>query len=229
MAVEKKLTKRDETLVKVLDRLSEDISKQQDLVAETNKKQLELAADIERHEARHSSQYGAADQTIEKTHEALIRYRSDMLSLVNEQDRINEAMKELNKKQITIAYSQDNIVNALTNIDKRLEMHEKIIHDLNESTAHYETTLSGELAQMNRHIAKQHLETEKRLDEVNRETQKRLSELNQDTMRRLKSLDEVESALNVLLIRTQPREKKPFFLLRLFNRIKRLPKVIRRR
>ena len=58
-----------------------------------------------------------------------------------------------------------------------------------------------------------------------------LEKLQQDTARRLLVLGDIESALQTLLIRTEPPEKKPFWFIRLLRRAglfcrKKLPRLL---
>ena len=259
MAGERKLSQRDEMLIKVLDRMSDNIWKQEMLLDEIIKQQLEQTANIERAWLQLHMRHDTADSAREKTHEDFLRYRSDMLHLVNEQDRLNDIVKDVGKKQAAIAFSQDSIVNTLTSLDqqfdtqmtdinkkqttfafsqdsmtnaladldKRLETQEKVIREINTYTIRHEDTLSKEIADMNRNIARLHIETDKIVDKSNRETKKQLDEARHDTMRRLQALDEIASSLDVLLLRTEPPEKKPFFIMRLFRKFRSALKKIR--
>ena len=222
MANESKLSQRDETLVKVLDRLSDGITQQSTLLDELGKRQIELATDMERNERRQLIRLESTDGSIEKTQEAVQRYRSDMLSLVNEQDRMNIHITEMSKKQLAIAYSQDNIVNIITDLKNRVESQEKTVHEINTHSINHEEALPREIGDMSRSVSKLHMDTEKRLVEMHKETQRLLDKMKVDIERRLIALDKIEASLEILLIRTEPPEKKPFILVRLFHRIRLL-------
>ena len=220
MAEKGKLSQRDQTLVKILDRLSDDIRNQDIRLEETKNRLLELFADIERAWAKQHARHDFSDVAIEKTQSEIQRYRSDMLSLVNEQDRMNAAMIDLTKKQAAIAYSQDNLVNTMKDLSKRLEVQEKAVHDIGEHSEKHEETLTSQLKDLSRNVAKLHMDTEKRLGEMHTDTHRLLRDMKADTIRRLLALDKIEESLGVLLIRTEPRQKKPFILVRLFRRIR---------
>ena len=259
MANEKKLSQRDETLVRILERLSDDIQKQGILLDVVGKQQLEQSANIERVGLAQHARLDLSDAATEKTHETFLRYRSDMLHIVNEQDRLNDIIRDLVKKQAAIAFSQENIANILSELSERLETHEKAVRDVNTYSIKHEEALtslaarlevqentirevnkysirhderlSKEISDMSRSVTKLHMDTEKsigdmtraaekRLGEVNRDTQRRFGELSRDTMRRLMALDKIESSLGVLLVRTEPPEKKPFFTVRLYRRFR---------
>ena len=220
MAVEKKLTQRDETLIKVLDRLSDDIKKQQLLLDDVAKLQLELLAEIERSGLRQHARIDLTDAAIDKTQETFVRYRSDMLHLVNEQDRLNDISAEISKKQAAIAFSQDNIVNILTDISNRLETQGKDLRELSAHSAKQGETLSREISGTNRDLTKLHMDTEKRLIDAQREVKREQEKTRIDIERRLLTLDKIESSLEVLLIRTEPPEKKPFFAVRVIRNLR---------
>ena len=252
MSGERKLSQRDEMLIKILDRLSDNIWKQELLLDEIIKRQLEQTANTERAWLQLHVRHDASDSAREKTHEDFLRYRSDMLHLVNEQDRLNDIVKDVgkkqaaiafsqdsiintltsldqrldtqiddvNKKQTTFAYSQDSMTNALADLDRRLETQEKVIREINKYTIRHEETLSKEIYEMNRNATKLHIETDKTVGNANRETRKQISEAMHDTMRRLQALDRIESSLDVLLLRTEPPVKKPFFIIHLFHKFR---------
>ena len=220
MAGNKQLSQRDETLVKVLDRLSENVLNHESLLEEILTQQRELVADMERTERRLLARQDTAEASTEKTHENILRYRSDLLSLVNEQDRLNEIIKELTKKQSTIAYTQDGITRGLSAISSSFEAQDRIVRDISTYSVKHEETLSTEIAAMNRSVAKLHMDTEKRLGEAHKETQRQLEKIRMDVERRLLALDKIEESLNVLLIRTEPPEKKPFFIKRIHLRLR---------
>ena len=220
MAAEKKQTQRDETLIKVLDRLSDSIAKQDERLDEISKTQLSQLADMERNESRQLMRLDTTEGSIEKTQEAISRYRSDMLSLVNEQDRMNEIIKDMSKKQASLAYTQDGIISALAGINARLEETEKLVREVNIHSIRHEELLPKEIASMNRSVSKLHMDTEKRLGDAQKETQDRLEKIKLDVERRLLALDKIESSLDVLLIRTEPPEKKPFIILRILLRLR---------
>ena len=240
MAGDKKLTQRDEALVRILDRLSDDVQKQsttleeitriQNVLSESversEKRQSEISADTERADRRNNMRLDGTDAAIEKAHESVLRFRSDMLSLVNEQDRLNTVATELNKKNTSIALAQDNMVNLLAAMSKQQEEYGKLIHEINTHSIHHEEILPREIAEMSRSVSKLHMDTEKRLGEMHKETQRQLERIRIDVERRLLALDKIEAALEVLLVRTEPPEKKPFFIVRIFRwlRMKRKEK-----
>ena len=249
MSDERNMSLRDETLIKVLERLADSISSQESLLKEAAKKQHELYSEMESIERRQLLRQNAAVSATERSSEAISRYRSDMLSLVNEQDRMNEIITELNKKQLALAYSQDNIINMITDINgriqtqektvggiaysqesskntltdlsSRIEMQERVVNEINTHSVRHEELLPKEIGALNRSIGKLHADTEKRIVELQRETQKQLDKMKLDYERRLLALDKIEAALEILMIRTEPPEKKPFFIIRFARWIRR--------
>ena len=217
MVSESKMSQRDETLIKVLDRLSDNIQNQELLLDEIKKRQLELSVDMERTGLWQHSQHEETGASLEKTRETFLRYRSDMLRLVNEQDRMNDIVMDLKKKQAAVVYAQDNITRGLLDLNARMETQEKSMRELNAFSVQQGEKSSREIADANRSVTKLHMDTDKRLGEEHRETHRRLDEIKRDTIRRLMTLDKIEASLDVLLIRTEPPEKKPFFVIRIFR------------
>ena len=83
-------------------------------------------------------------------------------------------------------------------------------------------TISRDVENVGRNAAKLHEETEKHLKDEQRDIRHQVEELRKETMRRLLALDKIEATLEVIMVRTEPPEKKPFFLLRFFRAIGRL-------
>ena len=214
MTNEMKISQRDETLIKVLDRLSDNIQKQESFLEDITKRQLESSVELERTGQWQHARHDDTEASLEKTRETLLRYRSDMLKLVNEQDRLNDLVIDLNKKNATIAYVQESITNSLADISSRLDTQEKSIREISTYSVQQGEALSRKISEMNRDTAKLHTDTEKRIGDAYRDFQRQLADIRRDTMRRLLALDKVESSLEILLIRTEPPEKKPFFVIR---------------
>lgn len=291
---------RDATLVRILERLSHQIQDFDARLIEIEKHQHELPASMERAGIRHDNRQADTESELEKLNSAFLRYRSDMLKLVNEQDVLDKNMTGLGKRQDTIAAAQEVIgqdvkrlterfdtqekavsehyeyavrqgevvfkdidgVNRktkelFTDTEKRFDAISKEIDGVNRNTKELFTDtekrfdaiskeidgvnrnakemftdtekriigLDEGITDVNRNAAKLHLETEKHLKDDLRELRRQIEELRKETMRRLLALDGIESALEVLLIRTEPPEKKPFFMLRIFRKIGRLFRV----
>ena len=227
MASEKKISNRDETLIKILERLSDEIREQQLLMEDLAKQQHELAVNMERSRLQYNSRHDVTNSAIERSQDSIQRYRSDLLSLVNEQDRMNLAMSDLIKKQAAIAFTQDNISNVLSDIAKHFESQWKDIREANAHSVRQGESLTRDIAGVSRNISKLHMDTEKRSGEMHHETQRQLEKIRIDVERRLLSLDKIEASLDTLLIRTEPPEKKPFFVIRIVRRLRLFIKNIR--
>jgi predicted phage tail protein len=239
----KDVSQRDMTLINILDRFSEQISKQDIYIEELAKRQQELISAVEISEQRQHSRFDGTEQSLERFGQDFSRYRSDIQKLVNEQFFINDNLKEIDKRQASIDIAQEKIRQDLEKLEQRFEAQEKSLHthyeySLNQSDAfpkkveemnqtvakmhmdtdkrlteeHKET--QRQVDEMNRSIVKMHMDTDKRLSEEHKETQKQLKATRSETMNRLLALDGMEAALREILIRTEPPEKKPFFLLR---------------
>jgi len=115
---------------------------------------------------------------------------------------------------------------SFADFDERYKKQEKAVSDHHELSLKHAEEFPKELAETNRNVAKLHVETEKNLGKMHSDTQKQLERMQQDTMRRLLAFDGIESALQTLLIRTEPPEKKPFILIRIFKKIFRFFRVV---
>ena len=261
MATERKPSQRDATLVKVLERLvdqlrqydtrleeiTNDVRQNNARLDEMTKKQRELSESVTNVMSRNDSwrvmQQDVTDTTLEKFSETMLHYRSDMVSLVREQDRIDDSIKDLSKRQDMIAAAQEEIGKDVSSLDERFEHQEKTsrehyeysvkrgeaaskeIEDVNRQTAkhHVDTEkvigdghkeIQKQLVEADKKVSKLHLETEKNLGGEHKDIKKEIIELRQETKRRLLALDGIEATLQVLMIRTEPPEKKPFFVIR---------------
>jgi len=214
--------------------MADHLQKQDQILEDVIKRQLESIKATETAEVNRKTLQFEADATLEKLHESISRYRSDMLSLVNEQDHINKNIDSLNNLINKTNYALETANHQLTVLEKRIKIQE------NTANGHYTHSLEQAeampkaVADSTRSITMLHIETEKNLEKLHQETQRQLEKLQQETARRLLVLDDVESALKTLLIRTEPPEKKSFWVIRLYRRISvyfrsRLSRLFRRK
>jgi len=227
MAGEKKASNRDETLINILERLSDNIRNQQLQLDDIASMQHDLSVSMERAGLQYNSRHDVTNAAIERSQESIQRYRSDILSIVNEQDRTNMLVSDLSKKQAAIAFTQDNISHALSDMIKLLEAQKKDTHDANEFSVRHGESLTKDISGVDRNVAKLHMDFEKRTGDMRKETQQQLEKIRMDFERRLLSLDKIEAALDLLLVRTEPPEKKPFFVIRIVRRLRLFIKNIR--
>ena len=218
MAEKSKITRRESALVSILERMADQLQKQDSLLDDVVNRQLEFSKTLERTEFGHRSRQIEYEEAITKVQESFSRYRSDMLSLVNEQDHINENMAEYNALMNKTAYALEGSNQNIAALERKVEAQERSIREHIEHSYKQEELFHKELADTNRYFAKLHMDTEKYLGKMHLETQKQLEKVQQETTRRLMVLGEMESALQTLLIRTEPPEKKPFWFTRLFRR-----------
>ena len=278
MADKAKTLHRDAALVNILGRMAEQLQKQDQMLEDVARRQIELSKTVESNDFQQDARQTQADVAIGKLQDSFSRYRSDMLSLVNEQDTINRNISSLNSLINSTIYSLEKVNQAFSGLDEHVRTQEKSVHDhfahslkqaeifpklvsdsnhiitklhmdteknlgkmhqesqqqladSNRSVAklhmdseknlgkmHQETL--QQLADSNRNVAKLHMDSEKNLEKMQQSTQRQLEKLQQETTRRLLVLDDMESALETLLIRTEPPEKKPFWFIRLFRRVR---------
>ena len=294
-------TQRDVTLVKILERLSKQIQQFDSRMEGVEKRQQELPDKMGGVGLRQNLDIVDAKDEIEKLHDTFLRYRNDMLKLVNEQDRLDDSMKDLAKRQDIIVGAQETISRDTESLDERFSKQEKAVSEYAQYSVRQGEDLSKDIEGVNKNAAKLYLDTEKRLDGLTKDiegvnknaaklyldTEKRLDnltkdiegvnrnagklyvdterrldtiakdvenvgrnaaklhedterqfkdeqreikhqveELRKETMRRLLALDKIEATLEIIMVRTEPPEKKPFFLLRFFRMIGRFFAVI---
>lgn len=225
MAEKSKISERDATLVNILDRMAGQLQRQELLLEEIVKRQDDFSKAMDNAKFSQGSLRSENDTAFKRLYDALTRYRSDMLSLVNEQDRINERMAELHKVLNKTAYTLEIADQRLSDFYERVKIQEKAVHDHYEHSLKQAGMIPQKFADTDRNVAKLHADTEKRLGEMHRETQRQLEKLQQETSRRLLALDSIEDALRTLLIRTEPPEKRPFFMIRFVKKVGGLLKI----
>ena len=259
MAAEKNgMSERDTTLINILDRMIGQLQRQDTLLDDLVKRQEEFSKAMESVEFRQETllddlmqrqeEFSKAMESVQFSREsmqaetgagfdrlrdALSRYRSDMLSLVNEQDHINKKMDDMNALVNKTAYAMGNADQKLTDLSERIKIQEKAIGANYEHSLKQAETAQIKFDETNRNIVKLHADEEKHLGEMHRETQRQLEKTQQETSRRLLALDSIEDALRTLLARTEPPAKKPFWIVRQVKKIGgfcriRLPLMVRR-
>ena len=230
MADKAKVSGRESALVSILERVVGQLRKQDQMLEDLAARQLELSAAVERVELGARSRQFDPEAAIGKLQDSFSRYRSDMLSLVNEQDHINKNLTSLNNLINKTTYALENINQKLAGLEERLKVQEKASGEHYTHSLKQAEILPKEIADSNRSVTKLHMDTEKSLATLHQETQRQLGKLQQETTRRLLALDGIESALQTLLVRTQPPERKPFWFVRVFRKVvgffnKRLSKL----
>ena len=212
-------SKRDLVLAKVLERLSEHIQEYNVRLEEIEKKQHEIFEEVKNFELHYDIRLNESLSSFERLNQSMQRYRSDMLGLVNEQDRLNEFTKELAKRQTLISGAQEKILQNMSFLESRYKVQEKTAHDHYSHSLEQADTFARELADAKHSVVKLQAATEKRLTEMHTDVNKHIERIRKDTMDRLLALDGIEAALSTILIRTEPPEKKPFWLARVFKRL----------
>jgi chromosome segregation ATPase len=219
MSEKANVTQRDKALLAVLERIAGELGDQDILLENIVKSQNEYSKMMHATDIKLDAQRVNTEKLIDKIFDSISHYRSDMLSLVNEQDRINESVNELGKliKQTTF---------EIENTNKRISMLEEKIKPL-------ETTISGNyehslkhteittnlFADMEHNVTMLHAGTEKSLNDLHVETEQQLEKMQQETSRRFLALVGIEAALNTLLIRTEPPVKKTSPIIRMSRRV----------
>ena len=218
MADKAGMSHRDSVLISVLERLSDQLLRQDQLLEDIVNHQRELAKAVETAELHLNARQVGADEASGKLSESITRYRSDMLSLVNEQDHINKNIAGLNELINKTVYALEKVNLNFEQLEQRVKAQEKTLAGHFAHSLKQAETLPVEIGESTRSITKLHMDTEKNLGEMHRETQRQLEKLRQETTRRLLVLGDIESALSTLLIRTERPEKKPSWLIRLLRR-----------
>jgi len=225
MAEKGKTSHRDTTLVNILERMADQLQKQDKLLEDVVKQQFELSNAYESQELRIAARQNDVVAAVEKLQESFSRYRSDMLSLVNEQDHMNKNTVELSNLVNKAFYSVEHSANELSELGENARTQEKLVQKHYEHSLRQSENLPKEIEESTRSITKLHMDSEKNLGKMHQETQRQLEKLQQETTRRLLVLGNIESELQTLLIRTEPHDKRPNWLVLVFRRVVRFFRV----
>jgi len=219
MAEKSKTPDRDKALINILERLGGELQRQGDVLEDVIRNQEELSGALRSAEFQLGAQQSACEKSIEKISETISHYRSGMLSLVNEQDRINESLKDMRRMIHDTNFALETSNQTMAGLDERASAQDKAMRDFYKHSLKQEAVTQKGIADTERTVLKLHTETEKRITDIHRENQAQLEKLQQDTMRRLLVLDGIDAALDTLLIRTEPPEKKPLAFVRMFKKL----------
>ncbi|MDR2598811.1 MAG: hypothetical protein LBC73_00870 [Oscillospiraceae bacterium] len=220
MAEETKGTARDQALIRILERLASEMQDQDLMLDELLEQQGSLSKTFEKTSLHLRSAQSDADRSYDRLFETMSRYRSDMLSLVNEQDRINKNIDELAKVVKNATYTIDVTSQRLTELEDKLTAHNKVFDAHHEHSIKQPEILRNTIESTERNFTQLHSATEKRMNELNKETVRQLDKFQHETLRRLLLLDGIVTSMQTLLTRTEPPEKKEFFVKRLFKKIR---------
>jgi len=221
-------SQRDSTLVNILERMADQLHKQDQLLDDVTKRQRELALALESSEQRLAAWQSVVSVNVERLQESFSRYRADMLKLVNEQDHMSKDMSGLNRQANTITYAFEAANQKLAGLENRTAAQEKTAGDHFNHSLKQAESLPKTINDSTRSITKLHMDTEKSLGKMHSETQKQLEKQQQDIMKRLLILGDLDASLQTLLIRTEPPEKKPNILIRIFRKAKGLCRTVRK-
>ena len=214
-----KMSDRDQALIGILERLGGEMAEQDKKLGELLKQNEELTKAIASTERNLRSKQIDAEKAQDKLFDSFHHYRSDMLSLVNEQDRINHNMGELQTLVKNAMYTLDAATLKVSDIDERLSILEKTTQNHFEHALKQPGFYQSALDESNRKFTKLYADTEKHLGELSRETDRHLDKFQHDTMRRLLLLDGIINSLQTILQRTEPQEKKTPWISVQFSKI----------
>ena len=132
MADEHKMSERDATLVRVLDRSTDQIQRLDERLEVYGKQLAESSAVTENVLLRQRTWQERADLSHEELNQTFNRYRADMLNIVNKQDRMDKTMSDLNRRQDMIAQSHEKLLGILKDLEKRFKTQEEAIREFYE-------------------------------------------------------------------------------------------------
>ena len=146
MAEDQKISERDAALIRVLDRLTDQIQRLEERLDVYGKQLSEASAATENVLLRQHTWQERADLSQEKLNQTFNRYRADMLNIVNKQDRMDNTMSGLNRRQDLIAQAHEKMAGILKDMEKRFKIQEDAIRELYEFSVRQGERLAEDLA-----------------------------------------------------------------------------------
>lgn len=211
------MAERDIALVNILERLANEMTRQDKMLEDLLLRQNELSKAMESAVLRLRGTQADSERSYDKLMETMSHYRSDMLSLVREQDNINQNIDELQNVLKTTTLTTDVTNKKILEIGERLSHLEKISGEHFEYASKQPEIYREAIKDSSRDFTRLHAETEKNLTLLHKDTENRLQDFQHETTRRLLLLDGIISSLQTLLVRTEPPEKKPPWIIRVFK------------
>jgi hypothetical protein len=132
MAEKVTMTDRDKALIGILERMADQIQKQDSLLEEVALRLNSFSRDTAEMDIRRDALHRRTEDSFQRLYDSLSRYRSDMLSLVNEQDHVNKNMAELQKLVNKASYSVEVNNTKVAALDELVKTQAKEIHEHNE-------------------------------------------------------------------------------------------------
>jgi len=219
-------SKRDMTLINILERLADEVNAQEALLKEFIERQGNVSGIMDDSEFKQNLFRDEVDNNIRQLQDSFARYRSDMLTFVHEQDVLSKNMEDALESISKISYTLEETGTTVSGLEKEFVKHEKEVHDHILFSSQKWDNLPHEFSETNRNIAQMHADMEKYFGQVSADIELRFEKYQKETTRRLLALDDMMTALETLLIRTEPPEKKPplpkriiRFINRLFRRV----------
>ena len=214
------MAEKDKALVSILERLAAEMTHQDKMLTDLLERQGDLAKTVEASVLHLRGNQADTGRSYDKLLESISKYRSDMLSLVNEQDHINKNIDELHKALKAKTYTMDVTNQRLVEMDERLSRHDKSTNDYIEYAYKQPGIYIKALNDSAQDFARLHSATEKNLAQFQRETVRQLEKFQSETKQRLLLLDSIVISLQTLLVRTEPPVKKRSWIVRLFIRVR---------
>ena len=212
-----KASQRDLTLINILERMVGQLQRHDALLQDAIDSQTAISSAIENSVFHQNLNRDEMEADFKKLQDSFARYRTDMLSLVREQDIMRRSVEDMLTQVSKLAYSFENTGKTVADIDARLKQQDKTVHDHVEYSSKKWEKLPSSFSETNRNIAELHTDVKKNLDKIHDEMNRQLEKYQRETTRRLLTLDGMMSALETLLIRTEPPEKKPSLPMRVIK------------
>jgi hypothetical protein len=159
--------KRDMTLINILERMVEQIHVQDSLIKELIDRQGKVSDATENSIFHQNLLRDEIDEGLNKLHDSFNRYRTDMLTFVQEQDILRQNMEDALEKTSKISFSLEEEGKIVTALEKGFTKHEKDVHDHIEFATEQWDNLPDKFVETNRNIKQVNEDLEKQFSLLN--------------------------------------------------------------
>ena len=217
----KNISQRDAALIGILERMADQIRTQDALLKELIDRQNNIANGMTDSEFKQDLRRDEIDVALRNLQDSFARYRSDMITFVREQDIIRKSTDDTLDSIKKIAYALEETGNKVAKIEAGYNKHDKEVHDHIAYITQKWENLPKDFTNTNRNITELRVEMEQYFRRAATDSEENFEKYQRQTTKRLLALDGMMAALETLLIRTEPPEKKPPVPVRIIRSIRR--------
>jgi chromosome segregation ATPase len=169
MSEDIKAAVREQALIGILERLANEMEQQDVMLEDLIKRHENFVKSSENAETYRRTKLNDAEKAHDKLFDSFHHYRSDMLSLVNEQDRMNKSLSEMQKLVHQATYAVEESAQKVGELEERVKAQEKAVSEHYEHSLRQAENFPKEIAAASQGYTKLHADTEKNIGDLHQE------------------------------------------------------------